>query len=286
MKLTDYERAEEFLAAASRLLLRDEARHNLIFGVCATLREAPATFPNFGLWTVEDESEILGAALMTEPFNLLVAKPHAEAALGVLAKELHRRGVRPPGVGGALPEAADFAAAWEEHGGASGRVRMRQGIYRAVEAVLPEGVRGRMRMAGHADRGFVLECFRAFEAESIPADAPRGETDAHVDNRLESSTGGVAIWEDEAPVSIAGFGGKTPHGMRIGPVYTLPELRRRGYASALVAQLTAELLGRGNDYCFLYTDLANPGANRIYQAVGYEYVCESVDIVFGPREER
>jgi hypothetical protein len=125
MKLTDYERAEEFLAAASRLLLRDEARHNLIFGVCATLREAPATFPNFGLWTVEDESEILGAALMTEPFNLLVAKPHAEAALGVLAKELHRRGVRPPGVGGALPR--------------GGRLRRRMG-----------GTRRRERTRAHA----------------------------------------------------------------------------------------------------------------------------------------
>jgi uncharacterized protein len=283
MRLTEHERPEQFLATASPLLLRDEARHNLVFGVCATLTEAPATFPNFGLWTVEDASEILAAALMTEPFNLLVAKSHVEAAMRFLAEELHRHDVRPPGVGGALPEAADFAAAWEELAHVSGRVRMRQGIYRAVEALLPEGVPGRMRLASREDRGFILECFRAFEAESIPADAARGETEANVDNRLASATGGVAIWQDEAPVSIAGFGGKTPHGMRIGPVYTPREHRRRGYASALVAQLTTELLGRGNDYCFLYTDLANPGANRIYQAVGYAYVCESVDIVFEER---
>jgi predicted GNAT family acetyltransferase len=102
-----------------------------------------------------------------------------------------------------------------------------------------------------------------------------------VDRRLESSRGGFALWDDaDATVSLSGFGGETPTGVRIGPVYTPPALRRRGYASALVAELSRRLLDSGRAYCFLYTDLANPTSNRIYQDVGYERVCDSAAYVF------
>jgi predicted GNAT family acetyltransferase len=89
------------------------------------------------------------------------------------------------------------------------------------------------------------------------------------------------MWEDGADVvSMCGFGGLTPRGIRIGPVYTPPELRRRGYASALTAHVTQQQLDGGRDYCFLYTDLANPTSNRIYLNLGYELVCESADYAF------
>ncbi|MBA2569295.1 MAG: GNAT family N-acetyltransferase [Actinobacteria bacterium] len=73
---------------------------------------------------------------------------------------------------------------------------------------------------------------------------------------------------------MTGFGGPTPNGIRIGPVYTPPELRGRGYASALVAKLSSSLLAGGRRFCFLYTDLANPASNKIYERLGYVRVCE------------
>jgi predicted GNAT family acetyltransferase len=60
--------------------------------------------------------------------------------------------------------------------------------------------------------------------------------------------------------------------VRIGPVYTPPEARNRGYASALVAAISQAQLDAGRRFCFLFTDLANPTANHIYQAIGYEPV--------------
>ena len=63
-------------------------------------------------------------------------------------------------------------------------------------------------------------------------------------------------------------------------MYTPPELRGRGYASAVTAELSAELLAEGRSYCFLYTDLANPTSNRIYQTIGYEFVCDSAEYAF------
>jgi predicted GNAT family acetyltransferase len=58
------------------------------------------------------------------------------------------------------------------------------------------------------------------------------------------------------------------------PVYTPPALRGRGYASALVAAVSQAQLDAGRRFCFLFTDLANPTSNRIYQDIGYEAVCD------------
>jgi predicted GNAT family acetyltransferase len=96
----------------------------------------------------------------------------------------------------------------------------------------------------------------------------------------------LLLWEDEGePVSLAGWGGPTPNGIRIGPVYTPPELRSRGYATALTAELSQRLLdGRlyqgGRQFCFLYTDLANPTSNAIYERIGYRLAAEAAEVVF------
>jgi hypothetical protein len=73
-----------------------------------------------------------------------------------------------------------------------------------------------------------------------------------------------------------------PNGIRIGPVYTPPELRRRGYASAVTAATSQAELDKGRRFIFLFTDLANPTANKIYQAIGYEPVIDVDQLTFVP----
>ncbi|GAC1375090.1 MAG: hypothetical protein NVSMB32_18100 [Actinomycetota bacterium] len=80
------------------------------------------------------------------------------------------------------------------------------------------------------------------------------------------------LWDNAGPVSMAATGGPTPHGGRVYAVYTPPEHRGRGYASACVAAVSQHMLNRGLRYCFLFTDLANPIANHIYQEIGYRPV--------------
>ena len=130
--------------------------------------------------------------------------------------------------------------------------------------------------------------FRAFIAEALPTRGrpTHAEAEAHLERSLDIRLGedkqsGICLWDHEGDVvSLAAFGGETPNGMRIGPVYTPPERRRRGYASAITAALSEQLLASGRRFCFLYTDLANPTSNRIYRAIGYEHVCDSAEIVF------
>jgi predicted GNAT family acetyltransferase len=60
--------------------------------------------------------------------------------------------------------------------------------------------------------------------------------------------------------------------VRIGPVYTPPELRRRGYAGSAVAAASRRALTAGAHTCMLFTDLANPTSNKIYAEVGYRAI--------------
>ena len=36
----------------------------------------------------------------------------------------------------------------------------------------------------------------------------------------------------------------------------------------------------GRRFCFLYTDLANPTSNAIYERIGYRRVAEAAEVVF------
>jgi uncharacterized protein len=280
VRLQAHSDAPAFLAAAAPVLAADEARHNLVYGICSTLVDAPGAYPTAHLWTVAGDA-VVGAAVMTPPFNLVVARPLDVDVLPFAARALHEQGVGLPGVTGAVPEVGQFARAWEELTGAGLHLRMSQGIYAAGTVRLPEDVPGELRPASPEDRELIVDWLRAFQAEALPADAPHVNLDDLVERRLVRTNAGFDLWEDGSkPVSLCGYGGRTPHGIRIGPVYTPPELRGRGYASALVASVTKQLLDGGWDYCFLYTDLANPTSNRIYTNIGYELVCESAEYAF------
>jgi predicted GNAT family acetyltransferase len=66
---------------------------------------------------------------------------------------------------------------------------------------------------------------------------------------------------------------------RIGPVYTPPALRGRGYGSAATAAATRDVLEEAA-VPVLYTDLANPTSNKIYQQLGYYPVEDRAHVRF------
>jgi predicted GNAT family acetyltransferase len=82
------------------------------------------------------------------------------------------------------------------------------------------------------------------------------------------------VWEHGDVVSYTGITHTQGGVVRVGPVYTPPALRRRGYASALVAAVSQGALDAGAKQCSLYTDQANPTSNKIYAAVGYRPIAD------------
>ncbi|MBV9379765.1 MAG: GNAT family N-acetyltransferase [Streptosporangiaceae bacterium] len=107
-----------------------------------------------------------------------------------------------------------------------------------------------------------------------------GDHAVAVDDRL--SYGGLTLWEkDGVPVSVAGITRRVAGMARIGPVYTPPELRGRGYAGAATAEVSRAALAAGVGEVLLYTDLANPTSNALYQRIGYQPVEDRVVLSFG-----
>jgi uncharacterized protein len=141
---------------------------------------------------------------------------------------------------------------------------------------------GASRPAGRTDLPLLLDWMRAFGDEVLyEGDPDRDDPRPMVEHRLTSADAGFVVWEDDGePVSLAGYGGRTPNGMRVGPVYTPADRRGRGYATTLVAELSQMLFDAGRRFCFLYTDLANPTSNAIYERIGYARVCESAQLAF------
>jgi uncharacterized protein len=265
-----------FLDAAGPLLLEDEARHNLILGIAGTLREHPSLYPVHFLWLAEKDG-VQGAAVRTPPHHLALARPRSPEALEALAAGIEDD---LPGVIGAQPEVEGFARAWAARTGATPRIVCGQGVFRLDRLEPISHVPGRMRDATAEDRPRLITWWDAFMQEAIGEGAVGLGSETAVDHRLQAESAGIVLWEDgEEPVSLAAYGNPTPHGVRIGPVYTPPQRRRKGYASALTAALSERLL-RTYRFCFLFTDLANPTANRIYEQIGYRRVCEAAEIAF------
>jgi uncharacterized protein len=283
-EVTRSDDAAAFLSEAEELLLADEARHNLILGIAGTVRDSPDIYPLRSFWLARHGSRVVGAAMRTPPYNLILARPASPAALAALAEAVSDE---LPGVVGSVPESEEFAELWAARAGVRARTNMRQGVYALEQVEPPLPAPGSPRVATADDRELVLRWWIAFGEEVLHEGGPgRENAAAMVDHRLASPASGIILWEDEGePVSLAGWGGRTPNGIRIGPVYTPPELRGRGYATALTAELSQRLLdGRlfdgGRRFCFLYTDLANPTSNAIYERIGYRRVAESAEVVF------
>ena len=276
MKLTRHDSADGFLAHAGEFLGAREAEHNLILGLSSRLRVAPLMYGEPAYFAVVEEGgRVVGATMRTPPHNLILSELDDLAAIGPLLEDARAEFGSLPGVVGPKEPVARFAQAWSGRRGS----RSRSGPSAPIMSTRRRGVPGQMRDYERGDRELAARWMDAFVEEALPEPPPES-SEEFVDRREEDPDGGIVLWEDDGgAVSMAGFGGRTPNGIRIGPVYTPPELRGRGYASALTAAVTQRLLDGGLRFCFLFTDLANPTSNSIYQRIGYEPVSDCRPLV-------
>ena len=285
--ITRIDDPREFLARAGSFLEAHEAANSLPFGISNTLIRSPEYFPTHYLALVQEDEHILLASLMTPPNNLIIAYiPDAEAlgekldqALDLLARDVQRSYPQLPGVMAQTGVAERFARRWQAVSGQSYELLFHERAFSLSSMRPMTSPPGALVRATVADRDLLVRWTLDFGEEAL-GDSDLAEAERTVDARLgdgDPEARGLYLWVDGAPVSMAGYTGPTPHGIRVGPVYTPPELRGRGYASALVAQMSQALLDGGRSFCFLFTNLANPTANHIYEEIGYEAVVD-VDV--------
>jgi predicted GNAT family acetyltransferase len=275
-----YVDVERFLEDSRAALESNEAANSLMLGLCGRLERHPDRFKAAPwLRTVADAEGLVMAALMTPPHNLLVYHHRGELREGAraLVGSLLRGAWQVPGVFGPSEAAKAVADAWTEATGGPVHLAGRQRAYELREVAVPPPERGRLRPATEQDFDLAAAWTYAFHHEIF------GQTDrerARQATRIRIEAGDIFLWKDRRAVSMAMKNRPTSHGISVSLVYTPPELRGRGYATACVGDLSRLLLASGWDFCALFADLANPTANGIYERIGYRPVCDYVEISF------
>jgi predicted GNAT family acetyltransferase len=279
MNLRTFETASEFLDVVGPTWFESEAEDSLPLGIALRVRDGHryGDEPPF-FACVEQAGRLPLIALRTPPYNLVLSAREPEPeALSLVAGHLNAHGGALPGVQGRVGVAGAFAETWKNLTGTDWTVSMEQRLYKLTHVTRPVGVPGCARPADVGDADLLTEWAGGFIDEALPHDTRDGLREM-IDRATVART--LLVWEDKEPVSMCAQTRPTPHAASISFVYTPPALRGRGYASACVAELSQRILDSGKSFSTLFTDLANPTSNSIYQRIGYRPLCDFREIRF------
>ncbi len=269
--------AQEFLNLCGDMLYQSEAEYSLMLGLAeAGIKQNK----NVGKFYITQSDSVLNGAGHVTDRNLIISNLSNESILA-LADQLYFDQINFPGVVGPVAPAELFAKTWAGLAEKKYKIGMQQKIYQLEKVILPKPVSGSILVCNESHLDLITQWVYEFSLESL----------AHEVNTIERARefaankipkGEVYIWSDEKgiPVSMNSVGRSTKHGISISAVYTPKNFRHRGYASALVAATSQQMLNHGKKFCMLYTDLSNSTSNKIYQGIGYQEIATSVNYIF------
>jgi GNAT superfamily N-acetyltransferase len=267
----------EFQATTFPFLRQDPVLHTLIMSNVSDRsadRYPEETEPSYFVSVHDSADAVIGAAMRTPGRPVYVGALRADLAAEVA--EAYAEVV--PDLGGVAGDRAAvraFGQRWAKlHGMTSATWTESAGTrLHRLQTLSPLAAAGSVRPMCAGD----VQLADAWIADGFPEEVAFlgsgwGES--------QLAKGMLWFWEvDGKPVCMAGYRAPVFGVSRVGPVYTPPEHRRHGYAGALTADVTAQILAAGNKPC-LYTDLANPTSNKIYAQLGYVPVADFVDLMF------
>lgn len=265
--------AKDFLDIAGRILYANETVNNLMLGVAERLIHYPDAYQNpFYAVVKTDDGEVSLVTLMTPPHNMILAGDERyQAGVEALVGYIKENTLEIPGVIGPAHIAAYFAAEWKRVMNQSSMVSMRQKVYEVRSVPMFPFPPGEFRQAAEDDIPIIAEWLQSFEEEAL---GKSHDIELARAERLVK-LGSIFVWEIGGHlVSMAMRMRPIAHSITISGVYTPLEYRRKGYATGLVAMLSQRLLDSGYEFVNLFTDLANPTSNSIYQKIGFRPVCD------------
>ncbi|MEV4418210.1 GNAT family N-acetyltransferase [Catellatospora sp. NPDC049609] len=271
MRVTADTALAEYAAAVMPWLLRDPVRNNQLLTLLQSRLDG-VVLPESELLmlrVVDEGGAVAAVAVRPPPFAMLLSDLPDEA-VPPLAAHLAGGGQRVTRFTGPPEQTGRLAAALAGRAGGRASMLAAYRMFEICEVSPPAGVTGRPREAAGADRDQLVAWSAAFQREAL-ADHPRTDPAAPIDGRL--ALGGLLwVWEAGGePVAMTAMTAPAAGVVRINLVYTPPRRRANGYASALVAAVSRAALAAGLRPV-LFTDLANPTSNKIYQAIGYRPV--------------
>jgi GNAT superfamily N-acetyltransferase len=280
MEVVPHTDVREFARLAHPLFAADPVRHTIALTVIQGIRHA-ATVP-VTMLTLHEDDAVVGALLRTVERPALVSGVPIRCA-GIVVDTLASLDPEVEGAQGPAENTEAVAQAWQARTGASLELGMRMRLFALEELRAPVDVLGSARVVGAGDlaavevlsewrNAFDVEMDRTWSHPHMPRD--------DVATALASGAGEL-IWEvDGEPVAQASARAVTAGMSRIGPVYTPPERRGRGYAAAVTSAASRWALDRGARHVLIYTDLANPTTNRLYPRLGYRPRYDALELRF------
>lgn len=259
-----------FWRATQAFLELDEAGNTQLLAVASRHAGEPGATPPCGFIVTEDGT--VRAAAMLAVKGTLFLTPTVPALLRLLRQSIADAGREATDIIAERVTAAHYAQLTNM----PFRLQVGLRLYRLDAVAELPPVPGTMRPATDADFDLLCAWQRAFFVDANVHGGTEEVTDL-VRRRVQ--TGGGWIREvDGTPVAHAGHRQTPVRSARIAPVYTPPEHRGRGYASALVAALSRHLLAQGHAPIYLFADTGNPTANGVYLRVGFRAVGEHVHL--------
>jgi len=273
---------QAFRALAEPFYASDPVQHTLALTVIARfITYAPTAAETTPvMMTLHDDTRTIGVVLRTPPWPVIASGLPTDPALldAVVARWLERD-PNPPGVNGPRDRAEAFARAWTRHTGGTATETMACRLYRLGDLEKP-ATAGRPRHATEDDVDLLVAWRDGFALEAHGHQRNSGDGPAAIRRALAMGDGTI-LWErDYAPVSWAVASAPIDGMSRIGPVYTPPEHRGKGYGSAVTAAVSQHARDAGATNILLFTDLANPTSNSIYRKIGYRPVYDSTELEF------
>jgi len=285
MEINYYENIVEFIGIVYEFLIEHETENNILFAILDGIKEDPHRYGDEvpDLITVTKNGDLKLVSIRTPPHNQVLSYTNDLTTIDALIDVLVEKGIELPGVFGFKEAANKFASIWCQKNNLNQNLLMNERAYR-LESVSEETLGDKeFIIADESHEELVLNWAREFVLEAFSESPPEQDMiESHVERRRKSikDQNIFLLLEEGKPVSMVQKAGKTPNGNLVNLVYTPPSLRRRGYATECVAKLSKHLLEEGNKYCFLFTDLANPTSNSIYQKIGYRPIIDFDQIEF------
>ncbi|MFI8293638.1 GNAT family N-acetyltransferase [Streptomyces sp. NPDC085614] len=247
------EQAAVFRRAAAAPLAAAPARHTAVL----TLVDGAELL---GWWTGPD-GRVTGTCAVSPPGVPVLGVMTGTAAYA-LARAL-------PGAG-AVTGVRGEADACEAFARALGRpwtTTRRMRLFRLGELTPPEPAPpGRARRATVAEIPFAVAWARQFARDVGEA----ADTDPTANITTRVTEGRLYFWEAHGvPRSMASVSPTLAGQARVSLVRTPPEERGRGFAGAVTSAVSRAALAAGAEQVLLFTDLANPTSNALYQRLGY-----------------
>jgi GNAT superfamily N-acetyltransferase len=279
MEIVVHDEPGAFAAAAGPLLQADPLRHTMALTALDAMHRGGE--PHTVLLTVREAGEVTGAALRSPGRSILVSAVPARQAVAV-ERALAEADPAAEAALGPVAEVEAFAAARGARTGCRVEPAMRIRLFALDVLAPPRGVPGRARLAEVGDVPLLGAWRRAFGVEAGHDEGLAGPAEAEeLVARSMRLGAGEMVWEvDGTPVAQACAKPVIARASRIGPVYTPPEHRGRGYAAAVTAAASRWALEAGAERVVLFTDIANPTTNRLYPRIGYRPVHDAVELRF------